>query len=134
MFYVYVLVSLSRNYICVGMTDDLQRRIDYHNNGYNKTTKPYRPFRVLLSEELPTRIQQGFLKSGVGSGERISQNSDSNKKRLNAHVSKPAGRQVVCLRTCLFDSDLRYQNRKRWRVSPVSFINNCYTQVYVVST
>jgi len=70
MFYVYVLVSLSRNYIYVGMTDNLQRRIDYHNNGYNKTTKPYRPFYILLTEELPTRIEarirEKYLKSGVG--------------------------------------------------------------------
>ena len=69
MFYVYVLVSKSRNYIYVGMTDNLERRIAYHNNGYNKTTKPYRPFWLLLTEELPSRsearIREKYLKSGV---------------------------------------------------------------------
>ena len=70
MFYVYVLVSLARNYIYVGMTDNLERRIDSHNRGYNKTTKPYRPLRTLLTEERPTRIEarrrEKYLKSGVG--------------------------------------------------------------------
>ncbi|HEY9045822.1 MAG TPA: GIY-YIG nuclease family protein [Ohtaekwangia sp.] len=70
MFYVYVLVSLSRNYIYVGLTNNLQRRIGDHNYGYNKTTKPYRPFRVLITEQfnsrMEARVREKYLKSGVG--------------------------------------------------------------------
>ena len=70
MYYVYVLVSESRNYIYVGMTDNLERRISYHNDGYNRTTKAYRPFRVLLTEQFTTRIEarnrEKYLKSGTG--------------------------------------------------------------------
>ncbi|MFI5163177.1 MAG: GIY-YIG nuclease family protein [Sphingobacteriales bacterium] len=70
MFHVYALSSLIRNYIYVGMTSDLERRIDDHNKGYNKTTKPYRPFKVILIEEYETRPiarkREKYLKSGVG--------------------------------------------------------------------
>ena len=70
MYYVYVLVSESRNYIYVGMTDDLERRISYHNLGYNKTTRAYRPFWILFTEKYPTRVEararEKYLKSGIG--------------------------------------------------------------------
>ena len=70
MYYVYVLVSESRNYIYVGITDNLDRRINYHNSGYNKTTRAYRPFRILFTETYPSRIEartrEKYLKSGVG--------------------------------------------------------------------
>ena len=70
MFFVYVLSSLSRNYIYVGMSSDTERRIADHNNGYNKTTKPYRPFKTVLIEEYPSRIlareREKYLKSGIG--------------------------------------------------------------------
>ena len=70
MFYVYVLVSVSRNYIYVGLTDNLQRRILAHNAGHNKTTKPYRPFTILFTEQFATRkearCREKYLKSGCG--------------------------------------------------------------------
>ncbi len=70
MFYVYVLNSLSRNYIYVGMSSDIERRIHDHNKGYNKTTKPYRPFTLVLVEEYETRNmareREKYLKSGIG--------------------------------------------------------------------
>jgi putative endonuclease len=70
MFYVYVLKSLLRNYLYVGMTNDLERRVKQHNNGLNKTTKPYRPFEIHLVDEYPSRVEarnrEKFLKSGIG--------------------------------------------------------------------
>jgi putative endonuclease len=70
MFYVYALKSLSRNYVYIGMTSDPDRRINDHNVGYNNTTKPYKPFSVILFEEYPTRnlarLREKYLKSGVG--------------------------------------------------------------------
>ena len=67
---LYVLKSLSRNYLYVGMTNDLERRVKQHNNGLNKTTKPYRPFEIILVDEYPSRAEarnrEKFLKSGVG--------------------------------------------------------------------
>lgn len=70
MFFVYAIKSLSRNYIYVGLTADLERRLHEHNSGKNKTTRPYRPFVLIHSESFPTRLlareREKYLKSGVG--------------------------------------------------------------------
>ena len=70
MFYVYALMSLSRNYIYVGMTDNVERRFHEHQSGKNRTTKPYRPFKIILVESFQTRLmarnREKYLKSGIG--------------------------------------------------------------------
>jgi putative endonuclease len=69
-YYVYAISSLVRNYIYVGLTDNPDRRISQHNNGYEKTTKPYNPFIILLIEEFETRQiareKEKYYKSGIG--------------------------------------------------------------------
>ena len=68
--YVYALKSLERNYIYVGLTNDVERRLDEHNQGYNKTTKPYKPFRLFHTEQFPSRTlaraREKDLKSSKG--------------------------------------------------------------------
>ncbi|OQY92043.1 MAG: endonuclease [Sphingobacteriales bacterium UTBCD1] len=70
MFYVYAISSEIRKYIYVGLTNNLERRIKEHNSGNNRTTKPYRPFKLIYSEEckdrIETRKREKYLKSGVG--------------------------------------------------------------------
>ncbi|WP_318309584.1 GIY-YIG nuclease family protein [Flagellimonas crocea] len=70
MFYTYALNSLDRNYIYVGITSDIERRIKEHNLGKNKTTKPYRPFVLIFKKEFKTRlearVEEKKLKSGYG--------------------------------------------------------------------
>lgn len=70
MYYVYALSSRHRNYIYVGLTSNVLRRFYEHNNGYEKTTRAYRPFYLLCSEVYETRIdarkREIYLKSGVG--------------------------------------------------------------------
>jgi putative endonuclease len=70
MYYVYAIKSISRNYIYVGMTNNLIRRLSQHNNGENKTTKAYKPFVLILSEVFVSREEarkrEKYLKSGVG--------------------------------------------------------------------
>ena len=70
MFTVYALRSLTRNYIYVGMTSDLAKRLDRHNRGYERTTKPYRPFELIYSEvveaRVEARIRELYFKSGIG--------------------------------------------------------------------
>ncbi|GAB4132651.1 MAG: hypothetical protein Fur0015_06100 [Ignavibacteriales bacterium] len=62
--------SKTRNYIYVGLTDNIERRFNQHNKGYNKTTKPYLPFELIYLQEFETRIEarqkEKYLKSGVG--------------------------------------------------------------------
>ena len=70
MYFVYAIKSTIRNYIYIGITNNLTRRINQHNKGYNITTKPYRPFKLIYKEELSDRKEarerEKFLKSGIG--------------------------------------------------------------------
>ena len=70
MYYVYVLNSLIRKYIYVGLTNNVERRFGQHQKGREKTTAPYRPFEIILTEEYSTRPEarkrEKYLKSGVG--------------------------------------------------------------------
>lgn len=70
MYIVYALRSLNRNYIYVGMTNNLERRLHEHNFEEIRSTKAYAPFVLLYSEMMPDRIsarkREKYLKSGVG--------------------------------------------------------------------
>ena len=70
MYTVYALKSKLKNYIYVGMTTDLADRVKRHNDGREKTTRPYRPFELIYKEihftRKDARIRQKYLKSGVG--------------------------------------------------------------------
>ncbi|WP_324720359.1 GIY-YIG nuclease family protein [Salinimicrobium sp. HB62] len=70
MFYVYALSSLNKNYIYVGLTSNLERRIDQHNSGKEKTTRGYLPFELIFSEicssRSEARLREKYWKSGTG--------------------------------------------------------------------
>jgi putative endonuclease len=70
MYIVYAISSVRRNYIYVGLTSNLENRIERHNNGYESTTKPYAPFILIFSEECSSRIEarkrEKYWKSGMG--------------------------------------------------------------------
>jgi putative endonuclease len=69
-FTVYAIKSLSRKYIYVGMTNNLERRLKEHNQRENRSTKAYAPFTLIFSETFKTRnlarMKEKYLKSGVG--------------------------------------------------------------------
>ncbi len=70
MYAVYVLKSIFRNYIYVGLTNCLDRRIAEHQRGKEKTTAPYSPFKFIYSENFSDRLsarkREKYLKSGIG--------------------------------------------------------------------
>lgn len=70
MFSVYVLKSLKDNNLYIGMTADLQKRIDRHNSGYEKATKSRVPLELIHNESFTTREEarkrEKYLKSGFG--------------------------------------------------------------------
>ena len=94
MWYIYVISSQARRYMYVGLTNNLRERLVTHRNGYNKTTKPYRPFRLIHFEKFSTRLEarkkEKYLKSGIGK-EWIKKNCINFIEWRNL----PAGRQVV---------------------------------------
>lgn len=69
-YFVYAIKSLSKKYIYVGLTNNLDRRINQHNKGREKTTKPYIPFQLIFTKTFVDRISarefEKYLKSGTG--------------------------------------------------------------------
>ena len=49
-FYVYILYNKDRDFIYVGYSDDLKERVKYHNSGYVKSTKFYKPLELIHYE------------------------------------------------------------------------------------
>src|SRR5690554_3152317 len=70
MFFVYVIKSLEHDYIYVGLTNSIERRLRSHNRGYNFSTKPYAPFELIYTKSFPSRpearIHEKHLKSTSG--------------------------------------------------------------------
>lgn len=68
--YVYVILNQNKGYRYVGMSTNVTKRIDQHNLGKTRSTKPYRPFHLLLTERFESRNQarkrEKFLKGGSG--------------------------------------------------------------------
>jgi putative endonuclease len=48
--YVYLLQSLNHDYMYIGNTNDLERRLIEHNEGKNPSTIKYAPFRLVYYE------------------------------------------------------------------------------------
>jgi putative endonuclease len=70
MWFVYAIESLTRKYMYVGLTSNVEQRLQRHNEGRERTTRPYRPFRLILCEAYTTRAEarkrEVYLKSGIG--------------------------------------------------------------------
>jgi putative endonuclease len=70
MYYIYAISSKEHKYIYVGLTNDIKLRIKRHNDGRERTTKFYRPFELIYSEECKTRpearVREKYWKSGTG--------------------------------------------------------------------
>jgi len=70
MIFLYVIKSLNHNFRYVGITNNVEERIERHNKGRNLSTKNYKPFKLLLKENFnnykDARQREIFLKSGQG--------------------------------------------------------------------
>ncbi len=67
---VYAIKSLIDKRIYVGMTMNIERRLDEHNKGRTRSTKGYKPWILIFSEEVETRNDarklEKYYKSGCG--------------------------------------------------------------------
>ncbi len=52
--YVYLIKSLQSNWIYVGSTVDIARRLDQHNKGQVRSTKNRKPYVLVYSERFET--------------------------------------------------------------------------------
>jgi len=70
MYFVYAISSVQHNYIYVGLTSNVEKRVQRHNDGRERTTKFYRPFVLIYTEACKTRpearVREKYWKSGVG--------------------------------------------------------------------
>lgn len=68
MYWVYILKSQINNYLYVGSTNNINRRLAQHNAGRVRSTKAYRPWTLLKTESYPSReevvAREKFLKTG----------------------------------------------------------------------
>ena len=69
MYYVYILY-LANNTFYTGSTTDIYRRIKEHKNGKSKSTKNFRPLKLVWYCIFPSRLQarrfENYLKTGSG--------------------------------------------------------------------
>jgi putative endonuclease len=56
-YYVYILQSLKDSKYYIGETANVQARLWFHNSGYQRSTKSRIPFRLVMFEEYPDRIE-----------------------------------------------------------------------------
>lgn len=70
MYYVYVLRSINFDRQYIGFSSDIDTRLKQHNSGKTKSTKPFKPWRILFYEEFDSKedalAREKYLKSGVG--------------------------------------------------------------------
>ncbi len=80
MYYIYIIESVSHKRLYVGFTDNLQIRLSKHNSGSVRSTKAYKPYKIIYTEHFEdktsARKREIFLKSGQGR-KWIKQNVDS---------------------------------------------------------
>jgi putative endonuclease len=59
-FTLYILKSCKKNRYYVGHTNDLERRINEHNSGQTKSTKPYLPWKIVFRKEYENKSDAYF--------------------------------------------------------------------------
>ena len=68
--FVYVIRAVHDDRPYVGVTSNIQQRMETHNSGGSLYTAPHRPWRLAVALEFPTEAQaldfEKYLKSGSG--------------------------------------------------------------------
>ena len=80
MYYIYVLVSCCGRRTYVGYTKDLAKRLEVPNQGFVKSSKAFRPFRILFIEECKTK--------GEARKRELYHKSRTGRRRLKEYMSK----------------------------------------------
>ena len=69
-YYVYILHNPLKNFIYIGYSEDLKKRVVSHNKGENKSTKAYIPLELIHYEAYKNmkdaKRRETYLKSNRG--------------------------------------------------------------------
>ena len=75
MFYVYFLKSQKNQNFYIGVTKNIETRLKKHNNGSTKSTKPYRPWKLVHFEKFNSKQEaykrEFFLKKPQGYKDKL---------------------------------------------------------------
>tara|TARA_B100000315_G_C14566491_1_gene583239 strand:+ start:62 stop:343 length:282 start_codon:yes stop_codon:yes gene_type:complete len=70
MYHVYILLNEAKTRTYTGVTDDVNKRLRDHNAGKVKSSRPYRPYKIIHSESFATlseaRQKEKFYKTTTG--------------------------------------------------------------------
>jgi putative endonuclease len=78
-FYNYILYSKSHNQYYIGQTNNIEQRLHQHNNGYEKSTSPYRPYEMVWYKEQESRSAAIVLERKL---------KNLNREKLGAFIKK----------------------------------------------
>lgn len=66
MYFLYIIKSISKDWHYIGITEDIEKRIEKHNSASVRSTKAYRPFilihKEVFSDKQSARRRKIFLK------------------------------------------------------------------------
>ncbi|MBI3983781.1 GIY-YIG nuclease family protein [Candidatus Microgenomates bacterium] len=69
-YYAYVLANHRKNFLYIGFTTDLRSRFDSHNLGKIRSTRSYRPLKLIhyeaYAEKSDAKRREKYLKSNRG--------------------------------------------------------------------
>jgi len=90
-YFVYILQSLKDKKFYIGYTNNLQKRLVYHNRGANRSTRNRVPFKLVYFEEYSIKSdatkREYFLKSTKGFREK----KKIIENLINSGVAQPNG-------------------------------------------
>jgi putative endonuclease len=70
MHHVYILLNEAKTRTYTGVADDVDKRLGEHHAGRVKSSRPYRPYKVIYTESFETlseaRQKETFYKSATG--------------------------------------------------------------------
>jgi putative endonuclease len=70
MFYTYILLSEVANKTYTGHTDNLEKRLNEHNNGKGTFSRRYKPWKIIYSEKFSYEIEsikrEKYFKTAAG--------------------------------------------------------------------
>jgi len=65
LFFVYILFSETHNRYYIGQTNNIDNRIERHNNGYEKSTSPYVPWKLIGTITKNSRSEAMILEKNL---------------------------------------------------------------------
>jgi putative endonuclease len=64
-FFLYILQSEKNKKYYIGITKDIETRLNQHNRGVGKSTRSNRPWRLVYTKEYNTRSEAGIREKQI---------------------------------------------------------------------